>query len=121
MSSRTRVLATAAMMALTLGVGAQAAAAWDPPAPRAGAYAGKPVPGYATRPDGPSVMCAIGGITDIERLSLARPQSFSRFHGPRSLIYWYFIRQPLSAPSTIYTQRARSPLSELLSPVKRLP
>jgi hypothetical protein len=53
MSRRTRVLATAAMMALTLGVGAQAAAAWDPPAPWAGAYAGKPVPGYDAAPGGP--------------------------------------------------------------------
>ena len=47
------MLATAAMMALTLGVGAQAAAAWDPPAPWAGAYAGKPVPGYDSAPGGP--------------------------------------------------------------------
>jgi hypothetical protein len=66
MSRRTRVLATAAMMALTLGVGAQAAAAWDPPAPWAGAYAGKPVPGYDSAPGGPSGYQVVetGTLTD---------------------------------------------------------
>ncbi len=52
MSGRTRVLATAVTMALALGVGAQAAAAWDPPAPWPGAMAGKPVPGYDSAPGG---------------------------------------------------------------------
>jgi hypothetical protein len=46
MSSKGRVLVTALVTVLALGAGAQAAAAWDAPAPWAGAYVGKPVPGY---------------------------------------------------------------------------
>ena len=66
MSSRTRVLVTAAMMALALGAGAQAAAAWDVPAPWPGAMAGKPVPGYDSAPGGPRGYQVVesGTVTD---------------------------------------------------------
>jgi hypothetical protein len=52
MSRRTCVLAAAAMMALAMGVGAQGASAWDPPAPWPGALASKPVPLYDSAPGG---------------------------------------------------------------------
>src|SRR4051812_20355106 len=53
MRIKPRVLVTALVTVLALGAGAQAAAAWDPPAPWAGAYVGKPVPLYDSAPGGP--------------------------------------------------------------------
>ena len=66
MSSRTRVLATAVMMALALGAGAQVAAAWDPPAPWPGAMLGKQVPLYDSAPGGPTGYQVVesGTLTD---------------------------------------------------------
>ena len=70
-------------------------------------------------------MLAIGGMR-----CAARPSGkhiFSSSHGPRRVVHGALlrncqpIRQPLSPPSTAFTQRAGSPPSELLSPVNRLP
>ena len=66
MSSKARVLATALVTVLALGAGAQAAAAWDTPAPWPGAYVGKPVPGYDSAPGGPQGYQVVesGTLTD---------------------------------------------------------